>query len=113
MLCQEEIRKVIRQERRSQAKSEADALVTELPDDLRYAILLAQEKGASSWLSILPIAEHGFTLHKRAFRDAIALRYGWTPKEIPVECICGKSFTIEHALSCQRGGFPMLRHNEV
>ena len=113
LLCQEEIRKAIRQERRSFAKSEADALLTELPEDLRYASLLAQEKGASSWLNTLPITEHGFALHKRAFRDAIALRYGWTPEEIPVECVCGKSFTVEHALSCQRGGFPMLRHNEV
>ena len=31
----------------------------------------------------------------------------------PVECVCGKPFTIKHALSCQRGGFPTLRHNEV
>ena len=114
VLCdQEEIRKVIHQERRSQAKSEADALLTELPEDLRYAILLAQEKGASSWLNILPITEHGFTLYKRAFRDSIALRYGWMPTEIPVERVCGKSFSIEHALSCQRRGFPTLRHDEV
>ena len=64
-------------------------------------------------MSILPITEYGFTLHKRAFRDAIALCYGWTPKEIPVECVCSKSFTVKHALSCQRGGFPTLQHNEV
>ena len=24
-----------------------------------------------------------------------------------------KSFTVEHALSCQYGGFPTIRHNEV
>ena len=81
--------------------------------DLHRAILLSREKGASSWLNTLPIREHGFALHKGAFRDALALRYGWTPKEIPVECTCGKSFTVEHALSCTRGGFPTLRHNEV
>ena len=63
--------------------------------------------------STLPIREHGFALHKGAFRDALALRYGWIPKEIPVECTCGKSFTVEHALSCTRGGFPTLRDNEV
>ena len=32
------------------------------------------EKGASSWLSTLPIDEHGFALHKGAFRDALCLR---------------------------------------
>ena len=30
-----------------------------------------------------------------------------------MECVCGKSFTMEHALSCQRGGFPTSRHNNV
>ena len=98
---------------RSFAKSEADALLTELPEGLRYASLPAQEKGASSWLNTVPITEHGFTFHKRAFRDADALRYGWTLQEILVECVCGISFTLEHALSCQRGRFPTWRHNEV
>ena len=27
--------------------------------------------------------------------------------------MCGKKFTIEHALNCPRGGFPSIRHNEV
>ena len=27
--------------------------------------------------------------------------------------ICGQHFTIEHALSCSRGGFPSIRHNEI
>ena len=36
----------------------------------------SKENGASSWLSSLPIAEHGFALHKGAFRDALCLRYG-------------------------------------
>ncbi len=26
--------------------------------------------------------------------------------------VCGQSFTIEHALSCHRGGYPTIRHNE-
>ena len=113
LLNQERIRKAIHQERKTHSKSEADALITELSEDLHHAIVLAQEKGASSWLSALPIREHGFTLHNGAFRDAMALRYGWTLKEILVECVCGKSFTMEHALSCQRGGFLTSRHNDV
>jgi len=38
----------------------------------------ASEKGASSWLSTLPIAEHGFALLKGAFRDALCMRYDGT-----------------------------------
>ena len=76
-------------------------------------MVLTQEKGASSWLTTLPISEHGFALHKGAFRDALALRYGWDPPNTPSHCICGKSFTVEHALSCPFGGFPTLRHNGI
>jgi len=74
---------------------------------------LASEKGASSWLTSLPIEEYGFCLHKGAFRDALALRYGWSPQQTPMYCVCGASFTVEHALSCPRGGFPIVRHNEI
>ena len=28
-------------------------------------------------------------------------------------CTCGKSFTVEHALSCPLGGFPSIRHNKI
>lgn len=50
---------------------------------------------------------------KGAFRDALALRYGWQPINLPSNCVCGSSLTVEHALSCAKGGFPTLRHNEV
>ena len=74
---------------------------------------LAQEKGASSWLTSLPLEEFRFTLRKGAFRDAIALRYGWLPSLIPSTCACGSNFSVEHVLSCPKGGFPIIRHNEV
>ena len=73
----------------------------------------AKERGASSWLVVLQISRHGFALHKSAFRDALCLCYGWHPPHLPAECLCGKSFTVEHAMSCKRGGFPILRHNEI
>ena len=77
-------------------------------------LALGREKGGSiaSWLFILPIKEHGFAL-KGEFRDALCLRYGWRPKHLPNICICGHSFSIEHALSCRHGGFPIWRHNEL
>jgi len=46
---------------------------------LKRALELTSEKGASNWLTVLPVQEHGFSLHKTAFHDAIALRYGWDP----------------------------------
>ena len=72
---------------------------------------LGSEKGASSWLSALPLEK--FVLHKTAFRDAIALRYGWTLSNIPSHCVCGQAFSLQHTLSCPRGGYPSIRHNEL
>ena len=45
--------------------------------------------------------------------DALALRYGWSPKNLPVSCVCGRSNNIEHALSCPNGAFPTIRHNDI
>ena len=74
---------------------------------------LAAKRGASNWLTTLPIDEFGFSLHKGALADALALRYGWPPSQIPARCDCGATFSVQHALSCPRGGFPMVRHNEI
>ena len=73
----------------------------------------AMEKGASSWLSCLPLKEMGYCLNKREFRDAIHLRYGWQISDMPKHCACGKANNIEHTLTCKKGGFVSMRHNAV
>ena len=91
----------------------AKVLTDKLQSKMQRAMTASREKGASSWLSTLPIAEHGFALHKGAFRDALCLRYGWRPPRLPSHCVCGKQLTVEHAMSCSCGGFPSIRHNEI
>ena len=88
-------------------------LFSKLTPTLQRAVTLAQEKGASSWLTALPVQEHGFSLHKTAFQDALALRYGWMPSCTPSHSVCGTNFSVDHALSRLKGGFPSIRHNEV
>jgi len=39
--------------------------------------------------------------------------YGWQPLYTPTTCACGTNFSVEHALSCPKGGFPTVQHNEV
>ena len=51
--------------------------------------------------------------HETAFHDALALRYGWLPSRLPTHHACGTSFSIDHSLSCPKGGFPSIRHNKV
>lgn len=110
---QQEIKKEIRSEIRESVGKKSKDVYDRLPKATQRLVDFAREKGASSWLMALPIAEHGFTLHKGAFRDAICLRYGWRPPFLPANCPCGMAFTTEHALSCARGGFPSIRHNEI
>ena len=44
-----------------------------LPSKTERAVELATEKGASNWLTMIPIKEMNFNLNKREFRDAIKL----------------------------------------
>ena len=103
----------IRQENQKRDQDEAQRIYTQLPDRLQKAVTLSREKGASTWLTTLPLTEHGFTLHKFAFHDALALWYGWVPAHLPSKCACGNNFSVEHALSCAKGGFPTIRRNEI
>ena len=100
-----ELKKEIKCSNRIRVADEAEICKSKLVGQMVRAVELASEKGASSWLVALPIVEHGFLLHKSAFKDALCLRYGWQPSDLPSECVCGASFTVEHALSCPRGGF--------
>ena len=106
-------KQAVQRERLKDCNTSASQIKSRLCDSLKHAIDLAQEKGASAWLTSLPLKEHGFTLHKAAFRDALALRYGWLPSKCPTSCACGTLFSVEHSLSCPKGGFPSIRHNEV
>ena len=57
--------------------AESALLRKNLSTDLQKSMDCGREKGASSWLGVLPITEHGFNLHKGTFQDALSLRYGW------------------------------------
>ena len=52
-------------------------------------------------------------MNKREFRDAVKLRYDWPIDDIPSICVCGDTFTVDHAMICKRGGFVIMRHNEL
>lgn len=58
-----------------------------LPDNTRRAAVLTTEKGASSWLTVIPFNDVSFTLNKRSFRDAVHLCYDWHIADTPSTCI--------------------------
>ena len=58
---------------------------------------VAQMKGASAWLTALPLKEEGYVLSKREFFDAVMIRYMWEVKRLPSKCVCGQGFSVPHA----------------
>ena len=79
----------------------------------KRSLLAAKEKGASSWLTCLPLQKLGYVLNKQEFRDCMALRYNWAVPDMPRVCGCGKPSNIDHLLSCHLGGYTNMRHNRL
>ena len=53
-------------------------------------------------------------MSREEFRDNLRLRYGLIPEDIPATCNgYGQKFSIEHALSCPKGGLVLARNNDV
>ena len=94
-------------------KQTLEQIKADLPNEQKLLIDLNSENGASSWLTALPIKEQGFFLDKQSFTDALLLRYNFSLPRLPMNCVCGSSYDIEHALSCATGGFISIRHNEL
>ena len=62
---------------------------------------------------MLTIKQFGFSLSKEEYWNAVYRRYGLPLKRLPSHCGCSKVHTVQHALSCKKGGFVTLRHNEL
>ena len=43
----------------------------------------------------------------------MCLRYDRPLPHLPMECVCGTSFTVEHVFTCPHGGYPSLCLNEI
>ena len=104
---------VVKKARQSRAIAQQADLLARLPQASRLSVELASEKGASSWLTTLPVVELGFHLTKSEFRDGLCLRYNWPLRYFPSHCVCGQALNVEHALSCAVGGLPSQCHNHI
>ena len=94
-------------------KQEFELIQATLDAKSKRLIQAAQEKGASAWLSALPIKRLGYVVNKQEFHDAVALRYGWAIQDMPRNCGCGKANSIDHVLTCKTGGYVNMRHNAL
>ena len=108
-----EMRRIISCENATRQKIKQTAIEQRLSATELKLHKINQQKGASSWLTAMPTAEHGFHLSKREFWDSIRMRFGWPINNLPTNCACGKPNSTNHAQSCHLGGFTSIRHNEL
>ena len=41
------------------------------------------------------------------------MRYDLKLRDVPRKCACGQDYSINHCLTCKRGGFVIIRHNAI
>ena len=90
-----------------------EELKNSVDSKMKRTLELANEKGAGTWLTALPLKSLGYVLNKQEFRDAIRLRYGWRIPNTPFHCGCGKKNSVDHTLNCTLGGYVSMRHNNL
>ena len=71
------VKAAVKQQKGEQLENEITEVKEQLSPSLQRAMELASEKGASIWLTALPLQEQGFCLNKQEFKDALCLQYGW------------------------------------
>ena len=99
--------------KRANGRAKRELIDESLPADLLTHVKQARDKGASSWLNAISIEEQGLTLNKEEFKDLLRMCYDLPLSDLPSHCVCGAAFSVNHALSCKRGGFVARRHNGV
>ena len=109
----EELKRQHQASKTASVKSRMESVDSTLPSDLLRPVNQSRDKGASSWLTAVPLVDQGLVLNKQEFRDSLRLRYNMPLSDLPSKCVCGEKYTVCHALSCIKGGFVAQRHDGV
>ena len=90
MLLIRSLQLTMRRERDVRLDHKLEDLRNSLPEKTKRAVDLTAEKGASSWMTVIPVKEMDLNLNKREFKDADAvhLRYDWQISDVPNVCVC-------------------------
>ena len=106
-------KKKLKEEKESSLKVRVTELETNMSETQRRLFHCSMEKGASSWLTVMPTKRLGYVLNKQEFQDAMRLRYGWPIPNTPSYCGCGKKNSLDHVITCPKGGYIYMRHNAL
>ena len=111
--AQNSVKADLRKRKEERWKERQEYVNGRLNEKMRRVVQLAAEKGASTWLTSLPLKSFGFRLNKQQFQDALCMRYDLKLRDVPRACSCGEEYSINHCLTCKRGGYVNIRHNAV
>ena len=106
-----DIKMKMKQQKINRNKQLLNEIYSSVSEEKRKILKISNEKGASLWLTTLPLKDEGFHLDKQSFWDLLKIRYGHQLHHLPESCACGTPFNLQHALSCKKGGFITQRHN--
>ena len=91
----------------------AESVLACSPVSLHQALECCKGKRASSWLSAIPVEQHGFALHKTDLTDALFYVMAGLHHTYHLTVFAAKPFQFLMLFSCPHGAFPILRHNDV
>jgi len=88
-----------------------DARAKDVPADGRRD---KRNSASGVWLTVVPSRLNGSGISAEEWRDNVRLRYNLQPIDMPDRCDgCNCQLTVEHALSCKKGGLVHIRHDDV
>ena len=73
---------------RARDKEKMESIKSTLYPDLLRLVNQSRDKGASSWLNAMPLADQGLALNKQEFRDSLRLRYNLPLVDPPSLRVC-------------------------
>ena len=88
-----------------------DYICSQLDPIHQRTLLRAKDNDLLVWLSVLPTERD---LTPQEFRNALAIRYCKPFLNVPTFCDdCGAPSTLDHFLTCMKGGLIVQRRNEI
>ena len=94
----------------------AEALLTAALEGapVQQARRMRRAEKTGAWITVLLSTVNGTELGAQEWRDALFLRYGMKPPDLPSHCDgCEAKISISHALDCKKGGLVTACHNEL
>jgi hypothetical protein len=108
-----EIKANLKNEKEEEYKKQYEAVCADASTKLKRCLAIAKEKGNSALLTALPLNSLGYCLNKSEFQHSIHVRYNCKIAGLPSQCACGERNNTDHALTCKKGGYSILRHNAI